>query len=142
MIWLTLFLMLVYVVFFVTVFMLSAAGGCDLVYWAMVVEWFWPRQDDGRNGKKRRTNTLDNDIALKEEFKLIRNGPPNRKGPKIMIHRCHPSWPCKCTSLSHSRQRQKLLILRVDYKRRPAPPQMSEWTSVSWKLIGPPLTPQ
>lgn len=47
---------------------------------------------------------------------------------KPLTHHCHLAAGCGCKSVSNTRHRIQQLLLRVMYRRRPAVPQLKEWT--------------
>lgn len=65
--------------------------------------------------------------AWKLDFLRMCNG-PLQSGR--LVHYCHPSVGCGCTSREDSVRRFSQAVTRIMYNRRPPVPQVTEWTSV------------
>ena len=111
----------------------TAPADENLLMRDVIMELFFPRIVQRRFGKNRAKahseskQAKEEDSRLRQEWRVMMNGymlDPSQP----LTHHCHLAAGCGCKSVSNTRHRIQQLLLRVMYRRRPAVPQLKEWT--------------
>ena len=65
-------------------------------------------------------------LQLRRDYDEMFNADP--LGP--LKHHCYPGSPCRCASVQYSAMKMSRIAVRMLLMRKPARPQVKEWTAV------------
>ena len=99
----------------------------DIALARLAMAWFFPA---GRSSSPaKRAIFRANEDKWKDEWVAMMNGGVHMSahtGRCVIVHCCHGC----CRDDAHARARIRMCLIKVNYRRRPPPAQLTEWTRV------------